>query len=262
MTVPSCSGSYNITSNLQSFFTLEEVVCFTCSLPGGVPVRSWTINGTSAVGLPGVTVLYNGTLLVADPLGLLLSPTNSLPIQCFDQTQSITYTTYISITGKSFHISVILHCDNIFFFWLYTGPPDPPSNLVITNRNTTSLSLNWSSGFNGNSPLVYVNISYESSNYPSNGTQYLLLPLAYSTLLTVLHPNANYSIHVALVNAAGFTSSFTTIVTSTLPLSKSIVLLKHEVLFQMGMLLLFHVYHTHHVHVMYTKPSHFEMAHS
>ena len=100
VSVPSCSGSYNITSNLQSFFTLEEVVCFTCSLPGGVPVRSWTINGTSAVGLPGVTVLYNGTLLVADPLGLLLSPTNSLPIQCFDQTLSVTYAAYMKFNGE------------------------------------------------------------------------------------------------------------------------------------------------------------------
>ena len=99
-------------------------------------------------------------------------------------------------------------------------PPDPPYNLSVINQDMTSIGLSWNTGFNGNSPLVNVSISYESSNYPSDGTQYILLPLVYSATLSGLHPNANYSIRVALVNAAGFTSSFTTIMTSTLSLSK------------------------------------------
>ena len=101
---------------------------------------------------------------------------------------------------------------------LYLGPPDPPSNVVITNRGTTSISLSWGIGFSGDSPLVSVSISYESSDYHSDGTQYIVLPVVYSAVLSGLHPNANYTIHVALVNAAGFTSSFTTVQTSTLPL--------------------------------------------
>ena len=100
VSVPSCSHSYNITSDLQSIFTAQEVICLTCSLPGGLLVRSWTINGTSAIGLPGVTALYNGALLIEDPLALLLGPTNSLSIQCFDETKTITYATYLGFGGK------------------------------------------------------------------------------------------------------------------------------------------------------------------
>ena len=100
-------------------------------------------------------------------------------------------------------------------------PPNPPTNLIVTDRAASTISLSWSNGFNGNSPLVNVSISYESPNYIGvEGTMYLILPEVYSATLSGLHPNANYSIHVALVNAAGFTSTFTTVLTSTLSLRK------------------------------------------
>ena len=104
----------------------------------------------------------------------------------------------------------------------YLGPPDPPSNVMVTNRNTTSVGLSWNTGFNGNSPLVNVIISYESPNYPLDGTQYVLLPLVFSTTLTMLRPNANYSIHIALVNSAGFSSSYITVQASTFAFCESI----------------------------------------
>ena len=102
-----------------------------------------------------------------------------------------------------------------------TVTPDQPFNLTITNRSPISISLIWSSAFNGYAPLVYANVSYQSPNYPQEGTQYQIVPTLYSATLSGLHPNANYSIRVALVNAAGFTSSFSTVQTSTLSLRKS-----------------------------------------
>lgn len=103
-------------------------------------------------------------------------------------------------------------------------PPDPPSNITITNKNATSISLNWNTGFDGNSPLVNVSISYWSSNYPNDGTQYVLLPLVYSSTLSGLHPNANYSIRITLVNALGVSSTLVTLVSSTLSLSELLLL--------------------------------------
>ena len=99
------------------------------------------------------------------------------------------------------------------------GPPNPPT-VLITNIYTTTISLSWSSGFTGYSPLANVIISYNSSNYISEGTQILSLPAVYSTILTGLHPNTNYSIQIALINVAGFNSSPTTVTASTVPISK------------------------------------------
>ncbi|KAL5494171.1 hypothetical protein EMCRGX_G015449 [Ephydatia muelleri] len=98
-------------------------------------------------------------------------------------------------------------------------PPDPPSNITVTNQNATSISLSWNTGFDGNSPLVNVSISYWSPNYPNDGTQYVLLPLVYSATLSGLHPNANYSIRITLVNAVGITSTLVVIASSTISLT-------------------------------------------
>ena len=103
-------------------------------------------------------------------------------------------------------------------------PPAPPSNIVVTNQSAMSISLSWNTGFNGNSPLENVNITYCSSNYPNEGTQYLLLPLVYSATLSGLHPNANYSIRITLVNTIGLISAPVTIATSTLSLSTTYIL--------------------------------------
>ena len=95
--------------------------------------------------------------------------------------------------------------------------------MIITYRSDSTISLSWNYGFNGNSPVVNVSISYESPNYIGvEGTMYLILPAMFSATLSGLHPNANYSIRVALVNAAGFTSNVTIVLTSTLSLRKNL----------------------------------------
>ena len=89
---------------------------------------------------------------------------------------------------------------------------------MVTNQNATSISLSWNTGFDGTSPLVNISIGYWSSNYPSDEIQLVLLPLVYSATLSGLHPNANYSIRITLVNALGVSSTLVTIASSTLSL--------------------------------------------
>ena len=205
----------------------------TLYIPQGLPL---SLN-CSFVGLPTPNITWTG------PSGLTIQSSSHLMVQSSSNFTQLTinslngsdtgnYTcTATNYLGPSSLATAVyvqgMDCwshgtDNMFFcLHLFLVPPDPPSNLVITNTDTYTISLSWSSGFTGYSPLVNVSISYESPNYLGlEGTMYLTLPVVYSATLSGLHPNANYSIHVALVNAAGFTSSFTTIQTSTPSFSK------------------------------------------
>ena len=100
---PSCSSSYEVTSNLQYVYINREPSCIRCTLPGGVPTwYTWTINNSSATEHPGTHILFNGstTLLIQDPLVLLNGATDVLQVQCYDQTQLISYLVYMTLSGK------------------------------------------------------------------------------------------------------------------------------------------------------------------
>eukprot|EP00731_Ephydatia_muelleri_P009435 Em0005g21a len=97
-------------------------------------------------------------------------------------------------------------------------PPDPPSNVMVTSVGNSSLSLSWTNGFNGFSPLSNVVISYEVDRYPQKGTQAQTFPMGTSATLVGLHPYSNYTLHVSLTNAVGFISNPTNITVTTLSL--------------------------------------------
>eukprot|EP00731_Ephydatia_muelleri_P009460 Em0005g46a len=97
-------------------------------------------------------------------------------------------------------------------------PPDPPSNVMVTSVGNSSLSLSWTNGFDGFSPLSNVVISYEVDRYPQEGTQAQTFPMGTSATLVGLHPYSNYTLHVSLTNAVGFISNPTNITVTTLSL--------------------------------------------
>ena len=97
---------------------------------------------------------------------------------------------------------------------------DPPSNVMVTSVGNSSLSLSWTNGFNGFSPLSNVVISYEVDRYPQEGTQAQTFPMGTSATLVGLHPYSNNTLHVRLVNAAGVISRPANITVSTVSLSK------------------------------------------
>ena len=99
-------------------------------------------------------------------------------------------------------------------------PPDTPSNLVVTNAASSSISLSWTNGFNGYSPLVSVLISYEVDRYPQEGTRNQTFPFETTATLIGLHSNSSYTIHVRLVNAAGLISNPANITQKTVLFSK------------------------------------------
>eukprot|EP00731_Ephydatia_muelleri_P009431 Em0005g17a len=97
-------------------------------------------------------------------------------------------------------------------------PPDPPTNVMVTSVGNSSLSLSWTNGFNGFSPLSNVVISYEVDRYPQEGTQAQTFPMGTSATLVGLHPYSNYTLHVSLTNAVGFISNPTNITATILSL--------------------------------------------
>ena len=89
-----------MSSHLQYVYVNEEVSCIGCSLPGGVPAYSWTVNNSSAIGQAGAYILFNGSLLIQDPLALLLGATGVLTVQCYDQKQLLSYVAYVALSGE------------------------------------------------------------------------------------------------------------------------------------------------------------------
>ena len=101
-------------------------------------------------------------------------------------------------------------------------PPDPPSNVMVPSVGNSSLSLSWTNGFDGFSPLSNVVISYEVDRYSQEGTQAQTFPMGTSATLVGLHPYSNYTLHVSLTNAVGLTGNPTNITVTILSLSKSL----------------------------------------
>ena len=105
---PSCSSNYTVSSNLQYVYVNQEASCIACSLPGGVTPYSWTINNSSAVGQTGAHLLFNGSLLIQDPLSLLVDPRGVLTVQCYDQTQLVSYMAYVTLGGEYFCVCMCI----------------------------------------------------------------------------------------------------------------------------------------------------------
>ena len=101
-----------------------------------------------------------------------------------------------------------------------TVPPSPPSGLNAFAVDKSSISIRWTNGFDGYSPLVFVNISYSVNRYPQDGISVLSLPLITSANLSGLYPYSSYSIAVKLTNAVNLTSNPSNIVVTTLSLSE------------------------------------------
>eukprot|EP00731_Ephydatia_muelleri_P009423 Em0005g9a len=89
---------------------------------------------------------------------------------------------------------------------------------MVTSVGNSSLSLSWTNGFDGFSPLSNVVISYEVDRYPQEGTQAQTFLMGTSATLVGLHPYSNYTLHVSLTNAVGFISNPTNITVTTLSL--------------------------------------------
>ena len=104
---------------------------------------------------------------------------------------------------------------------IHTVPPNSPTGLFNSYVDNSSISINWTNGFDGYSPLVGINISYTSDRYPQDGTTERALPLGTAATLSNLHPYSNYYINVSLTNAVGLTSNPSNISVATLSLSES-----------------------------------------
>ncbi len=106
-----------------------------------------------------------------------------------------------------------------------TEPPVPVSNLDISSKTTTTVSLSWTYQFDESSPRTGVKIEVMKGNdLVSNIT---LPALATNTTLSSLEPLTMYIIAVYVINVNG-PSRATILQTSTLSLSK--FLLQEEII--------------------------------
>lgn len=97
--------------------------------------------------------------------------------------------------------------------------PDPVYNLMTSNITNTSVTLSWSLGFNGDSPITGGIVSYVAvSNGFGNGTE-VFKGENEELILFNLQPFTVYNFSVAVENAIG-SSNEVTIDTETQPNSK------------------------------------------
>ncbi|XP_019858253.1 PREDICTED: protein sidekick-2-like [Amphimedon queenslandica] len=94
--------------------------------------------------------------------------------------------------------------------------PDPVYNLMTSNITNTSVTLSWSLGFNGNSPITGGIVSYAAvSNGFGNGTE-VFMGENEELIIFNLQPFTVYNFSVAVENAIGI-SNDVTIVAETQP---------------------------------------------
>ena len=90
---------------------------------------------------------------------------------------------------------------------LPTVPPDPPTNLVVSDVTEDSVSLSWTNGFDGYSELTSAVVRYQAdqTKYPGDPLRELVVdtPPFDSASLTSLTPFTTHTITVSLVNAVG-----------------------------------------------------------
>ncbi|XP_019849627.1 PREDICTED: mucin-4-like [Amphimedon queenslandica] len=87
--------------------------------------------------------------------------------------------------------------------------PDPVYNLMTSNITNTSVTLSWSLGFNGNSPITGGIVSYAAiSNGLGNATQ-VFVGESEELILFNLQPFTVYNFSVAVENAIGISNEAT-----------------------------------------------------
>ena len=83
-----------------------------------------------------------------------------------------------------------------------TVPPDAPTNVMVGFPGTNTLSVSWTNGGNGNSPIAGVTIAFSatgdsgSQNFPGDAS------LQSATLMNLM-PFRTYTVSVFVVNAIG-----------------------------------------------------------
>ena len=83
-----------------------------------------------------------------------------------------------------------------------TVPPDAPTNVMVGSPGTNTLSVSWTNGGDGNSPITGVTITFSarghsgSRNFPGDAS-------LQSATLTNLMPFRTYTVSVFVVNAVG-----------------------------------------------------------
>ena len=100
---------------------------------------------------------------------------------------------------------------------MYSEPPEPPTNVYITEVSSRSISLAWYPAFDGNSPVLHYMVQYKERNSPWREQNNLTVGGAASAVVvTDLEPYTEYQLHVVSVNSigAGPPSKVVTAVTS------------------------------------------------
>ena len=100
---------------------------------------------------------------------------------------------------------------------MYSEPPEPPTNVYITEVSSRSISLAWYPAFDGNSPVLHYMVQYKERASPWREQNNLTVGGAASAVVvTDLEPYTEYQLHVVSVNSigAGPPSKVVTAVTS------------------------------------------------
>ena len=107
-----------------------------------------------------------------------------------------------------------------------TGSPAPVKEFSISGISSDTISLSWMFGFNGNSEITSVTLSYTTvANFRTTVSESVTLPeggsgsVSNAATITGLEPHTQYSFSIRVTNAVG-TGEPVIIEQWTLPLSK------------------------------------------
>lgn len=81
-------------------------------------------------------------------------------------------------------------------------PPDPASDLSVSDQGVSNISLRWELGGDGNSPITGVEFEYREEGGGGEGVDSVGGPALNHTLIG-LRGNTNYEVDVYVVNAVG-----------------------------------------------------------
>ncbi|XP_019852987.1 PREDICTED: Down syndrome cell adhesion molecule homolog [Amphimedon queenslandica] len=204
----SSSGVYTCSSTKPSELpgvTMDTSVTIDVQYPPEVAVshgsislttnESVTINCTYT-GNPSsfnVTWQKDGSLLIdADSQIDTQSTTSELTLSLVQMNDSGSYVCIVeNIVGSTNSNQVIVAVQ---------VPPEPVMGLMA-NTTSTSVTLYWSLGFDGNSNITEIVINYSSSSY--NGTITIVGDMVTEAVIRNLHPSTIYSFSITTVNDIG-----------------------------------------------------------
>ena len=86
----------------------------------------------------------------------------------------------------------------------YSEPPEPPTNVYITEVSSRSISLAWYPAFDGNSPVLHYMVQYKERASPWREQNNLTVGgVASAVVVGDLVPYTEYQLHVVSVNSIG-----------------------------------------------------------